>query len=273
MERRASVKFNLLVRAVWEGLGSAQPNAVVVDIDIQFYPGWAGLVGKCTAVAPLCLGQQEGLFARRSRLVNSGLFALRSDVTLLELMLDMMAHFEPQWSGHSNTASLDQDVVSQFLFQKGSGMYAFFNPGMVVNGLAAPLQVLSVKIHHACYSSTNHQEKLLYLARLQKIYYAMLPLCVTGDEFGPQHPCCVLYGYRRRPLESDLRELPAFVAGNFFGFAGANRSAHRRVRGWNNRCHEIMIEREFFWQQDNPFTEFTQEYRMLDHSFSKCRDC
>merc|ERR1719203_1163970 len=151
---------------------------------------------------------------------------------------------------------LEQDMLSNFLFDHASGLWAVFHPELVSLFIdAIPMQVLRVKVQHACGSRAG--SKTLSLYRTRRLYYSLLPLCVSSDHSGPQHPCCVLHGYERSVFKTEALRLPPFVRGAIYGPAWGNSAfgvmGDLHTAGdavfdfWMVHCEEMRKERMLAW--------------------------
>lgn len=279
-------KTSLMVRAVWESFRAGARQALLSDIDIQLFPGWAELVRGCTAAAPFCLGQQPGLWPERARPFNSGILAMRSDMATLELVLDLLAQYEPQlyWEDPGKEPKfyhLEQDVISQYLFERGPRLWGVFNPQLVKHGdyvWDAYVPFLKLKVVHVCASSTTHRKKLNSMQSIRRAYYGMSGICMSEAQSGPQHPCCLLFGYQRSVFTPEVPDWPPYMVGSHFGPPPENRTmlwagqrafwkkkmGLRQSEACRLHCMELRGELMHQWNEDesNSLAAFTSELPM-----------
>jgi len=275
MRERDYQKNNLLARAVWESIRIGARHSAFSDLDVQLLPGWSQLVRGCTTAVPLCLSQQPGLFPERSSPFNSGFLAFRGDMASMELLLDLSAQFEPQFmperyradskaaAGRNIIYHLEQDVMSQYLIERGGGMWGVFNPQLVraSAGFETP-QVLKLKVYHACSSSITWENKLTWMHKVRRAYYSVYPLCLSANQSGPQHPCCLLYGYQRTVFSPELPDLPPYLAGSIYGYSKVNQTWPWERRFWTrwmgagqyskwfSQCECLHKELMHTWNED-----------------------
>merc|ERR1711924_314743 len=110
---------------------------------------------------------------------------MRSDVAMPELVLDLLAQYEPQlYLEHPDQEPqwyhLEQDVISQYLFEQAYGKWAAFNPGLVKHGDAMLYQFKKLKVLHVCASSTTHTNKLRSMHKSRRAYYGLSNICLTS---------------------------------------------------------------------------------------------
>lgn len=277
MRLRDLEKVNLLVRAVWYGLASGLFHVVVSDVDVQLFPGWSEVTRGCASESHICIMQQPGVYGERNYPFNSGFMALRPDWLCLETLLDYAAEFEPQFLLPEDVLSkhyiLEQEVLSQYLIDRGDGLWGAFNPEIVrimVEIWSIPVDVLKVKVQHACGSAATNRLKNMYRAR--RLYYSIYPICLSSNASGPEHPCCMILGHRRSIYESHLPRLPPFYHGSIFGISQRQPddpdhflacTIHEMPGGdaedhasWRYSCDELMKLRGLQWQLENPEEEF-----------------
>merc|ERR1712216_482473 len=160
----------------------------------------------------------------------------------VELILDLLAQYEPQmfWEDPSvepDVYHLEQDVISQYLFEQGPGTWAVFDPRLVQHGGGMAVQVLKLKIVHVCASSITHETKLRMMHSFRRSYYSAAATCVSQGQLGPQHPCCILFGKRHSIFNPEVPELPPYIVGSIYGPPMGNSS-------WLS--HPGLLFRRFF---------------------------
>eukprot|EP00930_Biecheleria_cincta_P044568 TRINITY_DN30667_c0_g1_i1.p1 TRINITY_DN30667_c0_g1~~TRINITY_DN30667_c0_g1_i1.p1 ORF type:complete len:507 (+),score=58.69 TRINITY_DN30667_c0_g1_i1:58-1578(+) len=276
MRNRDHRKINLLVKSVWDSYTAGKPSMVLSDVDVQVFPGWSELVTACTRQVHICLTLQPGMFKERSFPFNSGFIAVRTDATSVPIILDLAASYEVPFLMPANELAssypLEQDVLSQHMFDRGAGLWAAFNPQVVSIFVdSIPKNFMRVKVQHACGSAAG--SRLLSLYRTRRAYYSLFPLCQTTGVSGPQHPCCVIHGYQRTPFHSELPSLPVlppFAVETLYSrdvdavpseaeeIKSILLSDDDQVYYWMQHCHDLRHERMGEWQSDNPEGEFLQ---------------
>eukprot|EP00929_Paragymnodinium_shiwhaense_P054724 TRINITY_DN27427_c0_g1_i1.p1 TRINITY_DN27427_c0_g1~~TRINITY_DN27427_c0_g1_i1.p1 ORF type:complete len:350 (-),score=44.30 TRINITY_DN27427_c0_g1_i1:591-1640(-) len=253
MWKRDKEKWDTVIRAIWENVARGQQVAVFSDLDVQLYPGWAEMVRGCTDVALFCFGQSIGYFPTRTRVINSGFIALSTTSRTLQIALDFVAEYEKQWMRGDSRDFLEQEVLSQYMFENQRNIpFAFFNPELLQNSQAkAPLKL---RVMHVVHSSNSRPQKLAAMRIGRNLYYAIYRLCLPRGEQGPEHPCCDLAMHTKSVYETRYLDYPPLLVGTYFGYAPPlNRSIRTRMsvlqhHFWSESCRlpeQIALDLSF----------------------------
>lgn len=261
MRRRDRTKVGYMARAIWTSLARGARHAVLSDVDVQVFPGWLQVTQACTATANVCVTQQPGVFNERRKPFNSGFIAFRVDLVTMSLVLRLAAMYENQFlDSNPRKGLLEQEVLSNFLFDQAVGLWAVFHPSLVSIFVdTIPFQVLGVKVQHACGSHAGSRPHSLYRAR--RLYYSLLPLCLSAGRSGPQHPCCALHGYQRSVFRPDFPTLPPFLWGATYGpVPGMPLSVmgDSDFEVWKPVCEQVREERMYVWTLEHPLEDFLE---------------
>eukprot|EP00929_Paragymnodinium_shiwhaense_P064326 TRINITY_DN32213_c0_g1_i1.p1 TRINITY_DN32213_c0_g1~~TRINITY_DN32213_c0_g1_i1.p1 ORF type:complete len:493 (+),score=19.54 TRINITY_DN32213_c0_g1_i1:36-1514(+) len=245
MWKRAKEKWDTVIRAIWENVARGHQVAVYSDLDIQFFPGWTELVRGCTDTVLFCFGQSVGYYSKRTRATNGGFLALRTTPRTLQIALDLVAEYEKQWVRGDSEDFLEQEVISQYIFEnKHKIPIAFFNPELVQNSQARP--ALNIRVLHVVSSSNTRSKKLTAMRVGRSLYYGTYDFCVPIDQQGPEHPCCDYLRHSKSIYRTRYPDYPPFLVGGFYGYLPPlNRSIRHKMtlrvhKQWSANCRMLQ---------------------------------
>lgn len=280
MHKRDRLKITSLARTLWTCFSLGIRRAVVSDVDVQVFPGWTDTVKACTTRAHICVTQQPGSWFERKQPVNSGFIAFQVNSVSLSLVLRLAAQYENEFLyTNMRKVRLEQEVLASFLFDHCHGLWAIFSPAQVAIFVdPVPEQVLRVKVQHACGSNVGSRPMSMY--RTRRLYYSLLPFCLSRHISGPQHPCCDLHGWERSPYDLAAANLPPFRMEATFGpglglpygaLGGQASDDDYDMWKWVVECQSLKMDNIYAWTLAYPMDEFLQGRSCMAHH-SVCLD-
>lgn len=177
--------ISLFDAMLWAARRPHEPvsSIVVVDLDVQVFPGWVDALHSCTSEsvgAHVCFMQQPGHALEYIEPINAGLIFLDGrSIQAARLPHAMLARLQGTdiiWH-LTGAAGLEHDqmILNAILARvaqehsHGSLRWGFYNPAVAYVGMQPADTFLSLRIHHATWSAASMPEKLRLIAVQSKL--------------------------------------------------------------------------------------------------------